>query len=86
MYHLSAADEAAIPEGNKFVDTRTLLVLAGRDYVARADVGQENPNGRLRNYRVEIFEEGGHWTPVEQGEKLSELMIEFVGGCGGVVG
>lgn len=43
-------------------------------------MGQENPNGRLRNYKVEVLEEAGHWIPVEEGEKLSRLLIEFIGG------
>ncbi|CAG8949420.1 hypothetical protein HYFRA_00005049 [Hymenoscyphus fraxineus] len=78
MQHTSAADELTVPDANKYVDTRTLLVLAGKDFVARADLGAENRNGRLRNYEVKVFEEGGHWIPVEQGEKLSKMLLEFV--------
>lgn len=65
----------ALPRANQ-VDTPLLVVAGDRDYTPlaykRAYVAQ------LRNARLEVIEDSGHATPLDQPQRLNQLLEEFI--------
>lgn len=66
---------SALPRANQ-VDTPLLVVAGDRDYTPlaykRAYVGQ------LRNARLEVIEDSGHATPLDQPQRLNQLLQAFI--------
>ena len=64
--NVPAAGQAEVP----------LLVVSGRDYTPvdykRAYLAQ------LRNARLEVIEDSGHATPLDQPQRLNQLLQDFI--------
>lgn len=77
MRDLHAADDALIPEENKFVNVPALVVVSDKDYVARAEVAEQVSPARLRNFTIKKFENCGHWVQLEKKDEFSRILVDF---------
>ena len=75
--NLDSADNALIPEANKFVTVPTLVVVSDKDYAARAEIAKSTSPVRLRNYTLVEIEDCGHWIQLEKRNELSGLLVQF---------
>ena len=63
-------------EAQSTVDLPTMLVLSEKDALGRVEVQRDGATKWAKDVRVEVVE-GGHWIPIEDAEKLNQLLESF---------
>lgn len=77
MRGINTDDEAQLAEEQKFVDSRTLVLLSDQDYATRAEIAEQVSPVRLRNFRVETIRDCGHWIQLEKKYDFLDTIVAF---------